>query len=56
MDSYALRQPELLPFNRQDSSIISSLPWVNGLVHIPTNIPVRDGDWVDYYDLARWHA
>ena len=46
----------LAPFDRQDSSIVSSLPWADGLARIPADTPVHDGEWVDYYDLAHWLA
>lgn len=47
---------ELVPFDRQDSSIISSLPWAHGLARIPADTPTHDGAWVDYFDLAHWLA
>ena len=51
-----LAASELVPFDRQDSSIVSSLPWAHGLARIAADTPTHDGDWVDYYDLAHWLA
>jgi len=45
---------EVIPYHSQDSSLVSSLPWAQGLARIPPDQRVVDGDTVRYYDLAHW--
>jgi molybdopterin molybdotransferase len=45
---------ELTPVDRQDSSIISSLLWADGLARIPADTPVHNGGRVAYYDFGCW--
>ncbi|HEY9460075.1 MAG TPA: gephyrin-like molybdotransferase Glp [Paralcaligenes sp.] len=45
---------ELVPYDKQGSGMISSLPWAGGFARIRANTPTRDGDIVPYYDYRHW--
>jgi molybdopterin molybdotransferase len=47
---------QVQPYPQQGSHIINSVCWADGLARIPADTVVKDGDWVDYYDLAHWLA
>lgn len=48
--------PELIPYDKQGSGIISSLPWASGFARIRVNTAVGNGDVVPYYDYRHWLA
>ncbi|MEO6984602.1 MAG: gephyrin-like molybdotransferase Glp [Paralcaligenes sp.] len=48
--------PELVPYDKQGSGIISSLPWASGFARIRVNTVVGNGDIVPYYDYGHWLA
>ncbi|TAL82967.1 MAG: molybdopterin molybdenumtransferase MoeA [Candidimonas sp.] len=52
----AQSMPELIPYDKQGSGIISSLPWASGFARIRVNTVVKDGDIVPYYDYRHWLA
>lgn len=45
---------ELVPYDKQGSGMISSLPWASGFARIRANTTTRDGDIVPYYDYRHW--
>ncbi|MEO6960117.1 MAG: gephyrin-like molybdotransferase Glp [Burkholderiaceae bacterium] len=45
---------ELVPYDKQGSGMISSLPWASGFARIRANTATRDGDIVPYYDYQHW--
>lgn len=45
---------QAVPFDRQGSAVISSLPWADALARIPPETPLSDGDAVRCYEFARW--
>lgn len=45
---------ELVPYDKQGSGMISSLPWAGGFARIRANTLTRDGDIVPYYDYRHW--
>lgn len=45
---------QVQPYPQQGSHIINSVCWADGLARIPADTVVKDGDWVDYYDLGHW--
>jgi molybdopterin molybdotransferase len=45
---------ELVPYDKQGSGMISSLPWASGFARIRANTATRDGDTVPYYDYRHW--
>jgi len=47
---------EALPFDRQGSGVMSSLPWAQALARIPPDTPLHDGDPVRCYEFAYWLA
>ncbi|AHV94104.1 gephyrin-like molybdotransferase Glp [Bordetella holmesii] len=48
--------PQLHPYAKQGSGVMSSLPWASGLARLPYDTDISDGTAVRYYDFRYWQS